>query len=386
MKTSLKLILPALAITLFFLQNVLADFSETAQVIREDKNTNDLIVKRSNGQKWLIEHTPACNSASTEFPVTLIVSGDKIVQVKISSNAICKVLNAVSYGGEGIFIDIIRSQNQLVPDHEAIIVWGNKKYQIDYGKGCPYLYDYANKKIYYSFPEGSAKGGILVLPGFGGQCPFTFTKVLEVLPSENLTTLPALEGLVYQAQNNQVYFYWEPVKAEGKWLYAISYSKYELDLDTYKSWREMPNIKIIKSNSYIVHNLANRRQYYFYIAVINETDMTGPWSQVTATPVAGEKLINNPDSDPFQIELKETDTEFQLSWPKRDDARRYYVRFFANGRQEFFKILRPENNYFTILKDPKYLNKGLRLEVKTIPLPNKPHFSDGIYWKYEIKK
>jgi len=386
MKTSLKLLLPTLIIALLLLPNVLADFSETAQALKEDKNTNDLIVKRSNGQKWLIEHVPACNSVSTEYPVTLILTGDKITQLKISSNAICKVFNAISYGGEGTFIDIIRSQNQLVPDHEAIIIWGNKKYQIDYGKGCPYLYDYANKKVYYSFPEGSEKGGILVLPGYRGQCPFTFTKVLEILPTQDTSTLPSLERLVYQAQNNQVYFYWEPVKAEGEWLYLLSYSKYPLELDIYKSWHEMPNVKIFKNNSYIVHNLAVGRKYYFYLAAINENNEIGPWSQVTATPVRGERLINNPDSDPFQIALQETDTEFQLTWPKRDDARRYYVRFFVNGKQEFFKVLRPENNYITIPKDPKYLNKGLRLEVKTIPLPNKPHFSDGIYWKYEVKK
>ena len=101
--------------------------------------------------------------------------------------------------------------------------------------------------------------------------------------------------------------------------------------------------------------------------------------------MADKAIKNNPDPDPFQIKLEETDSAFHLSWPLREDARRYYVRFYINGKQEFFKIQKPEQNEITIPKEEKYLNKGLRLEVRTIPLPNKPRFSDGHYWKYEVK-
>jgi hypothetical protein len=360
-----------------------ADYSETAQVIKIDKNTSDTIVQRTDGTKWLIQHNHACNSLSAEFPVSLIITGDKITKIKVTSNAVCDVYNAVPYSGEGTFVDVIKSDNELVADHQAEIIWNNKKYLIDYGKGCPYLYDFNGRTVYYSALD--SKGGQMVLPGASGKCPFTFTKTLQTIETETQATTATISGLQYQAQNNQVYFYWDKVSDDTKWLYAISYSKYKLDLAMYKSWREMPNVKVMKTNYYTVRNLANGKPYYFYLAAMYTGQDQGPWTEVTATPVAGEKLLNNPDPEPFEVLMQEKTDSFRLYWPKKDSARRYYIRFYADGKQEFFKILKPDQTELIIPKDPKYLNKGLRLEVRTIPLPNKFAVSDGVYWEYKKK-
>jgi hypothetical protein len=210
--------------------------------------------------------------------------------------------------------------------------------------------------------------------------------VLEVLTEEKPVTTVELTGLQYQAQNNQVYFYWDKITAEGPWLYAVSYSKYKLDLTMFKSWKEMPNVKLTALNSYTVRNLANGIPYYFYIAAMEHGKDAGPWSQATATPKADAGIKNNPDPEKFEVLMQEkSDNSFRLYWPLRADARRYYVRFYVDAKLEFFKILKTEQNELVIPKDPKYLNKGLRVEVKTMPFPNKPAFSDGIYWEYKAK-
>ena len=383
MKNLIKIALSTLILILLFSGMASADLSEKAQVIKENKDTNDLIIKRANGEKWLIQHTRECTSISTEFPVTLILNGDSITYVKVKFNEKCKVNYAVPYGGEGTFVRVIKSDNQMIADHVAEIIKDNKKYQIDYQKGCPYLYSYAGQPLYFQFSDNQDKGGDMIMQNSLGHCAFTFTKLLETLPSQDPTVPEALTGVMYEEQNNQVYLYWNPVTADGKWLYAISYSKFELDMSTYNSWKEMPNVKITNKNSYTVKNLANATKYYIYIAAVNEGKIGGPWSEITATPVAGESIQNNPDPEKFEIQMEEKTDSFRLYWPQRTDAKRYFVRLYVNGKLTFFKNLKPEQNEIVINKDPKYLGKGLRLEVKTIPLPREHALYDSIYWEYK---
>jgi hypothetical protein len=383
MKNFTKIILSLFILLVAFSTSTHADYTETAQVIKTDKNTNDTVVIRADGKKWLIQHNRSCTSITTEFPVSLIITGDKVTDLKVNFNEKCKVYNAVLYGGEGTFVDVVKSDNQLVADHQADITWNDKKYLIDYGKGCPYLYSFAGKTIYYS--GISDAGGQMVLPGAGGQCPFTFTKTLEILPPDTTTSTATVDGLQYQAQDNQVYFYWDKVTADGKWVYAISYSKFKLDLSMYKSWKEMPNVKISQTNSYTARNLGNGIPYYFYIAAMELSKDAGPWAQATVTPVAGESLKNNPDPEQFQVSMQENTDSFRLYWPMHSEARRYYLRFYVDGKLEFFKILKTDQNELIIKKDPKYLGKGLRVEVTTMPFPQNPTFSDGIYWEYKKK-
>ena len=174
------------------------------------------------------------------------------------------------------------------------------------------------------------------------------------------------------------------MEADGKWLYIISYSRNELELDAYKSWREMPNLRITKRNSYTVAGLKNDRTYHFYITALNKEGVAGPWSQITATPkFSGTKIVNNPDYDEFEITMEEKNDKFLLEWPMRADSRRYYVQFYINGKKEFFKILKPELNSYEIPIKEEYIGQGLKFTVRTIPYPMKPRYSDGIYWEYK---
>lgn len=385
MKTSIKLIISLFIVITAFSSNASADSTEKATVVRVDKSTSDLIVTRADGTKWLIQHNRLCTTMSTEFPVSLIITGDKITQLKVNFNEICKVYYAYPYTGDGAFLTVHKSENQIVADHEAEIMWNNKKYLIDFGKGCPYLFTYAGKMVYYNFSVTPDKGGTMILPGASGQCPITFTKVLETLSAPDTADKVGITGLQTQAQNNQVYLYWDKVTAEGKWFYVFSYSKSKLDLASYATWRAMPNARMLTANSYTVPNLGNGIPYNFYIAAVQEGKDPGPWLQATVTPIADPLDITKgtPDPDVFEVKMEEKTDSFRLYWPLREDARRYNVFFYVDGKREFYKILKQAQGEIIIKKDPKYLNKGLRLEVKTVPLPNKPHFSDGIYWVYK---
>lgn len=358
---------------------VFADSSEKAQVIKFDKDTNDLIVKRQDGQRWLIQYNRSCTSISTEFPVTIIKSGDKMVSLKVNFNEICKIYNAVPYSGEGKLVKAIRSQNQLVTDHEAEIIYGNNQYFIDYRKGCRYLYDFEDREVYYHFT--SEKEGTMVLPGNRGQCDFTILRTTDTVEPVSDESMVTLEGLQFQPQNNQVYFYWKAVDKPGKWLYILSYSRNELELDAYKSWREMPNRKIARSNSYNLTRLENGRQYYIYLTALDEKGNAGAWSKVITTPVAGESVINNPDPETFEVKMTEKDGSYHMAWPaKTEDTRRYYLRFYVNGKFKFFKILNTTENFFDIPIQPEYAGQNLKVTVATFPKLNHPKYSDGIFW------
>ena len=188
-----------------------------------------------------------------------------------------------------------------------------------------------------------------------------------------------------QAQNNQVYFYWNRhEQASRDTLYLISYSHNRLNPEDYNYW-EMPHLKRARRNSYTIENLENGKDYYFYFTILNFKErINAPWRELIVAPITMGRLVNNPDPDEFEIELEETDDAFRLSWPDRETASLYRVRFYVNGRTKEFVIKRPPENEFIIPKKEEYIGKRLRLIVRAIPKEYRgQHYRDGIYWSYE---
>jgi len=369
-----------------FLPNVFADYTEKVKVIKFDKERHDLIVERDDGDRLLIQHNRQCGSMSTEFPVTLIWSGEKVTQLKVNFNEICKVYNTVSYAGEGELTKLTKSENFLVSDHLGEIIWNNNKYAIDYNEGCRYFWDFLGKRIYFS--SINEKGGEIILPGNRGQCSFDITDHLGIVENTDPNTPEAMKGLDYQAQNNQAYFYWERQDTEeNPLLYLISHSRYKIDTNDF-NWREMPSLIRTRRNTFTVRRLQNGRTYYFYLAVVNSNNTAGPWTEAKITPVAPESFVNKPDIEEFEIEMEEKEDEFVLTWPEKEEiAKRYFVRFYINGKQEYFKILKTDKNEFSIPKKPEYANKRMRLTVRTIPKRrSNPRFYDGHFWVYREKE
>lgn len=386
MKKYITLALSVILLILLLSPTASADRTEKVKVIKFDKDKNDLIVEQGNGQRWLIQHNRSCTSMTQDFPVELIWVDGKITELKVDFTEQCAVYNAVPYGGDGSLVQLFTSKNLLVPDHEAEIIMKNKKYLIDYkGKGCKYLYDFVGKKIYYSFPPYTFSKGDIVLPGNRGTCPFTTEETLEVIEKPVDPDMPgAIRNLDYQAQNNKVYFYWEPPEQEGIYLYVISFSKYPLNLDDYSSWKEMPNIRYTRDTSFYVRRLANGQKYYFYLTALKEGKTEGPWLSAEATPVAPVMTYKkNSDDIKFQVNMEEREDSFRLYWPDMENARRYFVRLYVNGKEEFFKILRTDKTEYIIPKSDYYLGDGLRFTVRVVP--NRPFGNaprDGVYWKY----
>lgn len=363
-----------------------ADRSEKAKVIKKNINYHDLIVERQDGSKWLIQHNRVCQTMNVDFPVTLISSGDEIVQLKVAVNEICKVYNAVPYSGEAKITELIKSENLIVPDHEAKMTWFGKEYLIDYdNRGCRYLRDFLGKRVYLHLPQHELFGSQLILPNNRGQCRINNAEIIGDDPNVSDEVLNPLESVDSQAQNNQIYFYWNRhEQASRDTLYLISYSRNRINPSDYEYW-EMPNLKRTRSNSYTVTQLANGKDYYFYFTLLNfKEKITAPWKELIVAPISAGGFVNNPDPDIFEIEMEETDDAFRLYWPDREDAHLYRVRFYVNGRTRSFQVNRPGENEILIPKEEEYIGKRLRLIVRSIPeVPRGRHYRDGIYWTYE---
>ncbi|MBU1018042.1 fibronectin type III domain-containing protein [Patescibacteria group bacterium] len=384
MKIVSRLLIIIFILSTVAIPSVSADRSEKAKVIKFDKIHHDLIVERQDGKRWLIQHNRVCGSMNTEFPVTLVTDNEgNVKQLKVAANEICTVYNAVPYSGEGKVTKLIRSENLIVRDHEAELVWYNKKYFIDYDSArCPFLRDYLNERIYLYLPEDELKGGYIVLPGNRGQCRINFVRELETLEADEGEVSLKL-NVDSQNQNNQVYFYWDEPQSDERLLYLISYSRYRLNLADYDYW-EMPNLKRTREHSYTITALENGRTYYFYVAALNESRQVSEWTEIVGEPVGTGGFKNNPDPDTFEIEMEEADDGFRLYWPRRDDAYKYWVYFYVNGRENFFKYLPADENEIIIPKNPEYLNKRLRLTVRVTPLESHNLvYYDGHFWSYK---
>jgi len=369
-------------------QTTFADSMESTRVIRADKDRQDLIVQRQNGELWLIQHNPLCSSMSTEFQVMLVMSNNKITQLKVAANEICKVYNAVRYSGEAKLTARIMSENSLTTEHEAEIIWLNNKYRIDYDKSCsPAIRDYVGQNVYLSLPKGDLKGGQLVLPGNRGQCTLKNVTDLGLIPESEKAPIPdALQRLEYQAQNNQVYFYWDHPKTEENPLYLISYSRFPINPALYQ-WNTMPNLRVTKANTYTVTQLANGLKYYFYIAALNKDNGVGPWSLIEASPVSLGGFKNNPDPEPFEVRLQDKANHFLLTWPAKEAARKYRISLFVNGKPEYSKSVPATTTEIQVPKKPEYLGKGLRFTVRTVTQkPYQASLFDGVYWEYKNSK
>ena len=361
-----------------------ANSAESARVILVDKNNHDLIVERLSGDLWVLQHNPLCSSMTSEFPVSLIVVNGKIDQLKVNSNEICKVYNAFPYSGQALMAARVQSDNELHPEHTAELVWAGKRYSVDYGKGCLDIREMVGQKIYLSLPSQKLQGGTIELPNNRGQCAIETAKEIGVEKMDAASVAPKLEGLEYQAQNNQVYFYWKAVDGD-KPLYLVSYSRYQLNPSLYP-WKLMPNLKVAQTNSYTVRQLANRQQYYFYFASLGKDNVAGEWTEVTATPVSPGGLKNNPDPDPFEVTMTEEKTGFRLTWPAKDTVKKFRLSLFVGGKLALSNSVSATTLEYMVPKKAEYKGKGLRFTVRsTSKTPYDPSYYDGIYWEYKSK-
>jgi len=361
-----------------------ANFSESARVIRADKANYDLMVERQNGELWILQHNPLCSSMSTEFPVSLIVDAGKITQLKVNSNEICKVYKAFQFNGEATMAARILSDNELRPESQAELVWSGKRYRVDYGKGCLEIRDLVGKKVYLTMPSQKLEGGTLQLPSNRGQCLIQKATEIGVEESKPVDTPSKLDGVEFQAQNNQVYFYWKPV-AGDKPLYLISYSRYKLNTNLYP-WNAMPGLKVTKSNSYTMGQLANGKSYYFYLAALSKDNVPGPWTELVAKPVGSGGLKNNPDLDSFEVKVAEEKEGFRVTWPAKATVRKFRLSLYVAGKLVSSDLVKDTVLEYVVPKKPEYKGKGLRFTVRSM---NKaaydPSYFDGVYWEYKAK-
>lgn len=362
-----------------------ASGAETAKVIRPDKDRNDLLIERQDGQLWILQHNPLCSTMTTEFPVNLILENGKITQLKVAPNEICKVYNAFPLSGEAVLASRVLSDNQLRPEHQAEIVWAGKRTRIDYGSGCIALREFVGQKLYLSLVGNTLKGGNLMLPSNGGQCSIDAVAELgaEVAPVENAPE--KLSGMDYQARSNEVYFHWDAAKGD-KPLYLISHSKFPVKTELYP-WKSMPNLKITKENSYLAKQLANKQKYYFYLATVSVDNVVGPWTEIIATPVGAGGLRNNPDPEPFEVLMSKEADSFRMAWPAKEAARKFRVSLYVGGKFVFSKLVLGSVSEYVIPNKPEYKGKGMRFTVRSLPRQTfSPTYFDGIYWENKVSK
>ncbi len=358
--------------------------SESARVIREDKVNYDLMVERLSGDLWILQHNPLCRSMTTEFPVSLIIDGGKIAQLKVASNEICKVYNSFPFDGEALVAARILSDNQLHPENKAELVWSGKRYQVEYGKGCLDIREDVGKKVYLVLPSKKLEGGTIQLPGNRGQCSIVKATEIGVEATKPVNVPPKIEGLEFQAQNNQVYFHWNAATGE-KPLYLISYSRFKLDTDLYP-WNTMPGLKITQADSYTMGQLANGVSYYFYLATLSKDNVPGAWTEVVAKPVGTGGLKNDVSVDSFEVKMTEEKDAFRLTWPAKDSVRRFRISLYVGGKLISSSLVKPTVLEYAVPKKPEYKGKGIRFTVKSLSKTlYDPSYFDGIYWEVPAK-
>ncbi|MBI5422326.1 hypothetical protein HZA44_04300 [Candidatus Peregrinibacteria bacterium] len=362
-----------------------ASSAETAKVIRPDKERNDLLIERQDGQLWILQHNPLCSTMTTEFPVNLILENGKITQLKVAPNEICKVYNAFPLSGEAVLAARVLSDNQLRPEHQVEIVWAGKRTRIDYGIGCGALRNFVGQKVYLSLTGNMLKGGKLMLPSNNGQCSIDEATELGVEDAPVLNAPAKLTGVDFQARNNEVYFHWDAAKGD-KPLYLVSYSKFPVKTELYP-WKSMPNLKITKENSFLAKQLANGMKYYFYLATVSVDNVVGPWTEVIAIPVGAGGLKNNPDPEPFEVSMLKSTDSFQMAWPAKEEARKFRVSLYVGGKFVFSKLVLGSVSEYGFSDKPEYKGKGMRFTVRSLPRQTfSPTYFDGIYWENKVTK
>jgi len=363
---------------------VYADSVEKVRVIKFDKDTDDLIVEQTSGERLLIQHNRLCGSMTTEFPVYLVWEGDKVTRLKVAANEICRVYNFGHYSGELTINKRIKSDNLLVPDHLAHLIWNGAKYEVDYGEGCTYLRDFEKRKAYISLTGDTLENAMLYLPGNRGQCQIKSAVFIENVEDAASNLQSPIKNIQYKAENNQAYFYWDVEETDKKWFYLISHSRYQLNPEDYEL-SQMPFLRYTSENQYTAKGLVNDRTYYFYISARDEYGNVTPWQEVVVTPIKTVRVFkNNPDPEEFEIELiEDSDSRFVLEWPdKSENSKRYMVQFFVDGKRKIFDIISGDINEFIIEKTPEYEGTRFKLTVRSLP-KNRfgARYYDGIYWE-----
>ena len=371
------------ALLIFAALPVYADSLESVRVIKFWDDTDDLVVERASGERLLIQHSRTCMTMSTERPMSILWDDDKITQAKVAFNELCTVKNYGPYSSELTISKRIPSNNAFTAEHLAEVDWKGGRYEIDFGEGCQYLRDYIGQTAYVYTPNTGLEGATLYLPKARGQCEITSATFLEQLESESSVTESPIKNLGYKAENNQVFFSWDKFPEDETWLVLVAYSKYQLNPDEF-TLQQLPHLRRSRYNFMRVFQLVNDQPYYFYITASNADGELAPWREIQITPIlTRRRLVNQPDPDPFEIEMTERDDSYHLVWPdKQEDSRKYLIMLYIDGQREIFKLIDGTDNFFDLKKKPEWESSRFRMTVRSIPHKptGKRHF-DSIFWR-----
>ncbi|MBU0706060.1 hypothetical protein KJ657_00515 [Patescibacteria group bacterium] len=372
-----------LALIIFTALPAYADSLESVRVIKFWDDTDDLVVERSNGDRLLLQHNPACRTMSTEFPMQILWSGDKVTKAKVAVNEICKVYNFGPYSSDLTILKRIPASNVLTTEHLAEVNWKGSRYEIDYGAGCKYLRDYENKEAYVYTPQSSLNGATLYLPKVKGKCEIKSATFLETIEPDSSVLESPIRNLQYQAENNQALLSWDAFPDNEIWYVFVAHSKYPIDSNDF-TLSQMPALRRARGNSIRILQLVNDQPYYFYITAGNKEGELAPWTELYITPVqTTRRICNNPDPEPFQVEMTENENAYHLVWPDQsENSRRYLVMVYVDGKRETFKIIDGTQNFFDVEKKPELSGTGFRFTVRSLPkVPTEPRYFDSIFWK-----
>lgn len=362
---------------------VYADSLESVRVVKFWDDTDDMVVERDSGERLLIQHNRQCMSMSTEFPIQLVWTDGDVTEAKVAANEICDVYNYGPYSSSLVISKRIPASNTLTTEHLAEVDWQGNRYEIDYGEGCRYLRDFVGETAYVYTPQGNLEGATLYLPKARGECEIMSAIFLEELEADSgITELP-IKNLSYKAENNQVFFTWDNFPEDEIWLVHVTYSKYQMDPNDY-DLEQLPNLRHSRYNFMRIMQMINDQPYYFYITASNADGELAPWEELLITPVRTiSVLYNNPDPEPFEIEMTETDDTFHLIWPdKEEPTRKYLIMVYVDGVREVFKLIDGTDNFFDVEKRPEWESSRFRMTVRSIPkVPYGAKYFDSIFWR-----
>ena len=379
-KRNLLLLLPLLV---FMALPVYADTLESVRVIKFWDDTDDIVIQRASGERLLIQHNRVCSTMSTEFPMQILWSGEKITQAKVAANELCDVYNFGPYSSQVKITERIPSPNALASEHEAKIEWRGGEYRIDYAEGCRYLKEYVNETAYVYTPQSGLEGATLYLPKARGQCEIKSAEFIKKVVVDSSVSDNPIQNLRMKAENNQAFFSWDAFPEDETWLVLVAHSKFQLDPSEY-TLEQLPKLKRTKANSIRILQLVNDQEYFFYFTASNADGELAPWMEVPVTPIqTAKRVINRPDPEQFEIEMTETDDAFHLTWPdKSDDSRKYMIMVYVDGKREIFKLIDGADNFYNLEKRPEWSSSRFRMTVRTLPFkPTGVRHFDSIFWR-----
>jgi len=374
-----------LALGLFILLAVpaYAESLESVRVVKFWHTTNDMVVERDSGEKLLLQHNPTCSTMSTEFPIQVLWTNNKITQAKVASNEQCKVYNYGPYSSDLIISKRIPSSNALTTEHLAEVDWNGARYQVDYGDGCKYLREFEGSTAYVYTPKSGLEGATLYLPTNRGQCGIKSATLLQTLTPASSVTESPIKNLVFKAENNQILFTWDAFPEGEPWLVLVTYSKFKMNPNDY-TLEQLPNLKRSRLTNLKIAGLINDKSYYFYVTARNGAGDLAPWKEIPITPVRTTvRIVNHPDPELFTVNVTETADTYHLSWTDKSTlTKKYMVLVYVNGKREILEFTPGTQNYFDIAKKPEWKAVNFRATVRS--LPTKPAglwYFDGVFWK-----